>query len=149
DAVDVLEGLQNVVDGDYAEQVKAKDFGGSPYDQEGTAVLLTEAGKLIRDFSVGPAVSISRLRERLEPLANQKAVYVNALMDERGTPTDPGLGLLRFAVGRLDEGAGTSAEQRLKTVNSLRTLVEEAYALREEWRRNGPDKLGDAELFTF
>jgi DNA-binding HxlR family transcriptional regulator len=149
DAADVLEGLQNVVDGDYAEQVRVKDSGGPPYDQDGTAILLAEARKLIRDFSAGPAVSISRLREQLEPLANQKAVYANALMDERGTPTDPGLGLLRFAIGRLDDGIAVLAEQRLNAAASLRALVEEAFVVREEWRRNGPARLGDADLFTF
>jgi len=46
-------------------------------------------------------------------------------MDERGTPTDPGLGLLRFAMGRLDDGATLRAQERLDAAPALRTLVEE------------------------
>jgi hypothetical protein len=149
DAADLLQGLQDVVDGDYAEQVKAKDHGGPPYDQNGTAVLLQEARKLIRDFTVGPTVSTERLRELLEPLVREKAVYASVLMNERGTPTDPGLGLLRFAIGRLDDGAALHAERRLEATPSLRALVEEAFQLRNEWRQDGPAKLGDADLFTF
>jgi hypothetical protein len=149
DAADLLQGLQDVVDGDYAEQVKAKDHAGPPYDQHGAAVLLHEARKLIREFSTGPTVSTDRLRELLEPLAREKTVYASVLMNERGAATDPGLGLLRFAIGRLDDGAALRAEQRLDAAAALRDLVEEAFRLRAEWRQDGPAKLGDAELFTF
>jgi hypothetical protein len=70
-------------------------------------------------------------------------------MNEKGTPTDPGLGLLRFAMARLDEGASLQAQQRLDGAAALRSLVEEAFRLREEWRASGPARLGDAELFNF
>lgn len=70
-------------------------------------------------------------------------------MAERGTPPDPGLGLLRFALNRLDENASLHAQQRLEAATTLRALVEEAYRLREEWRTTGPTKLGDPDLFTF
>ncbi len=63
--------------------------------------------------------------------------------------TYPGLGLLRFAMNRLDENASTDAERRLNSVTSLRALVEEAYKLREEWRAAGPKKVGDKDLFGF
>jgi hypothetical protein len=149
DAADLLQGLQDVVDGDYAEQVKAKDHGGPPYDQHGTAVLLQEARKLIREFTTGPTVSTDRLKELLEPLSREKTVYASVLMTERGTTTDPGLGLLRFAIGRLDDGAALRAEQRLDAAPTLRALVEEAFQLREGWRQDGPAKLADTDLFTF
>ena len=149
EAADCLEGLQDAVNGDYAEQVKTRDRSGPPYDQQGTAILLNEACKLLRAFETDSEVSVQRLRELLGPLTTQKAVYANVLMDERGTPTDPGLGLLRFAMGRLDDGATLRAQERLDAAPSLRTLVEEACRLREEWRRDGPGRLGDADLFAF
>jgi hypothetical protein len=149
EAADCLEGLQDAINGDYAEQVKTRDRSGPPYDQQGTAILLNEACKLLRAFETDSEVSVQRLRELLAPLTTQKAVYANALMDERGTPTDPGLGLLRFAMGRLDDGATLRAQEQLDAAPSLRTLVEEACRLREEWRRDGPDRLGDADLFAF
>jgi hypothetical protein len=137
------------VNSDYAEKVKDKDHGGPPYDRDGTAVLLQEARKLIRDFTTGPAVSTDRLKELLEPLVREKIVYGSVLMNERGMATDPGLGLLRFAIGRLDDGATLRAEQRLGAAHSLRALVEEAFQLRAEWRQDGPAKLGDADSFAF
>jgi hypothetical protein len=149
DAADLLEGLQALIDGDYAEQVRARDQGGVPYDQNDTAVLLTEARRLLAELKTAPQVSIARLRERLEPLARARAEYASALMDERGTPSDPGLGLLRFAIGRLDNGAPLRAQQRLSGATALRAVVEEAAKLREEWRREGPNKLGDPGLFEF
>jgi hypothetical protein len=149
DAADLLEGLQDMVQGDYAEQVKARDQGGPPYDQQGMAVLLHEAQKILNVCKTGPEVSTDRLREVLEPLSREKAAYANVLMDERGTPIDPGLGLLRFAMGRLDDGAPLRAQQRLDAAPSLRALVEEAFKLRQEWRQDGPGTLGDADLFAF
>lgn len=149
DAGEVVEGLQDLVTTDYAEQVRAKDQGGAPFDAAGKAVLLQEALKLIDGLECGPEVSIMRLKELLDPLAGQKAAYATLLMNEKGTPTDPGLGLLRFAMARLDEGASLQAQQRLDGAAGLRSLVEEAYRLREEWRESGPTRLGDAELFNF
>ena len=67
-------------------------------------MLLQEALTLINGLEDGPEVSTTRLKELLEPLAEQKAAYASLLMDEKGTPIDPGLGLLRFAMARLDEG---------------------------------------------
>src|SRR4029077_8104172 len=126
EAADCLEGLQDTVNGDYAEQVRAKDRSGPPYDPHGTAILLNEACKLLRAFETDSDVSGQRLHDLLEPLATQKAVYANDLMNERGTPTDPGLGLLRFAMGRLDDEGTLRAQERLEAAPSLRTLVEEA-----------------------
>ena len=40
-------------------------------------------------------------------------------------------------------------QQRLQAAVTLRALVEEAYKLREEWRTNGPQRLGDSDLFGF
>jgi hypothetical protein len=57
--------------------------------------------------------------------------------------------LLRFAVGRLDDGATLHAQQRLDATPSLRELVEAAFKLCQEWRQSGPVALGDAELFAF
>ena len=113
EAADCLEGLQDAVNGDYAEQVKARDRSGPPYDQHGTAILLNEACQLLRAFETDSEVSVQRLRELLAPLAAQKAVYANVLMNERGTSTDSGLGLLRFAMGRLDEGSTLRAQEQL------------------------------------
>jgi hypothetical protein len=149
DADDSLVGLQDMVNGDYAEQVKAKDQGGPPFDQAGAPILLTEARKLIRDLHDGPVVSTAKLREKLDPLEGQKAVYAGELMGERGTALDPGLGLLRYAMNRLDSNASLHAEQRLQAATTLRALVEEAHKLREEWRSSGPQKLGDSDLFGF
>lgn len=149
DAGEVLEGLQDLVNTDYAEQVRAKDQGGAPFDVAGKPVLLDEAVKLIDALESGPEVSTTRLKELLDPLAGQKAAYATLLMNEKGTPTDPGLGLLRFAMARLDEGASLLAQQRLDAADGLRALVEEAFRLREEWRSSGPARLGDAELFNF
>jgi hypothetical protein len=149
EADDSVVGLQDMVGGDYAEQVKAKDQGGPPFDQSGSPVLLNEARKLIRDLHDGPVVSTARLREKLEPLAGQKALYAGELMAERGSAIDPGLGLLRYAMNRIDQNASLHAEQRLQAAVTLRALVEEAYKLREEWRTNGPQRLGDSDLFGF
>lgn len=149
DAGEVLEGLQDLVETDYAEQVRAKDQGGAPFDAAGNPVLLQEAMNLVEALENGPQVSITRLKELLDPLAGQKAAYAILLMSEKGTPTDPGLGLLRFAMARLDEGAWLQAEQRLDGTAALRLLVEEAFRLREEWRDSGPARLGDIELFNF
>lgn len=148
-AEEVLEGLQDLVQTDYAEQVRSKDQGGAPFDAAGKPVLLQEALKLISGLESGPQVSISRLQELLDPLASQKAAYATVLMNEKGSPNDPGLGLLRFAMARLDEGASLVAQQRLDSAAALRSLVEEAFRLREEWRTSGPARLGDAELFNF
>lgn len=149
DAIEMLEALQDLVESDYAEQVKNKDQGGAPFDSTGAAILLAEAKRLIVALHDGPEVSTTRLRERLEPLSGQKSLYATELMAERGLPSDPGLGLLRFAMNRLDENASTDAERRLNSVTSLRALVEEAYKLREEWRAAGPQKVGDKDLFGF
>ncbi len=148
-ADEVVEGLQDLVNTDYAEQVRAKDQGGAPFDAHGHAVLLQEALKLIDALENGPEVSTTRLKELLDPLAGQKAAYANLLMNDKGSPTDPGLGLLRFAMARLDEGASLQAQQRLDAATGLRPLVEEAFKLREEWRISGPAKLGDPDLFNF
>ena len=148
-ANDSLVGLQDMVGGDYAELVQSKDQGGAPFDSEGEPVLLRQACRLIRELHEGAEVSVSRLRERLKPLENQRAVYASELMAERGTPSDPGLGLLRFAMNRLDQSASLHAQQRLDSSTTLRGLVEEAFRIREEWKSAGPAKLGDPELFTF
>jgi hypothetical protein len=149
DAGEVLEGLQDLVETDYAEQVRAKDQGGAPFDPTGKPLLLQEALKLVDALESGPQVSTTRLKELLDPLAGQKVAYATLLMNEKGSPTDPGLGLLRFAMARLDEGASLQAQQRLDGAAALRSLVEEAFRLREEWRASGPARLGDAELFNF
>lgn len=149
DAGEILEGLQDLVETDYAEQVRAKDLGGAPFDATGKPVLLQEAMKLVDALENGPQVSTTRLKELLDPLAGQKAAYATLLMNEKGTPIDPGLGLLRFAMARLDEGASLQAQQRLDAAVTLRSLVEEAFRLREEWRTSGPARLGDPELFNF
>jgi hypothetical protein len=149
DAGEVLEGLQDLVSTDYAEQVRGRDQGGAPYDPTGKPVLLEEALKLIDGLESGPEVSTTRLKELLDPLAGQKAAYATVLMNEKGTPADPGLGLLRFALARLDVGASLQAQERLDATTGLRSVVEEAYRLREEWRSSGPARLGDAELFSF
>lgn len=148
-AGEVLEGLQDLVNTDYAEQVRARDQGGAPFDAHGNPVLLHEAQKLIDALENGPEVSTTRLKELLDPLAGQKAAYATLLMNDKGTPTDPGLGLLRFAMARLDEGALLQAQQRLDAAMGLRPLVEEAFKLREEWRSSGPARLGDPDLFHF
>jgi hypothetical protein len=148
-AGEVVEGLQDLVNTDYAEQVRAKDQGGAPFDAHGHPVLLHEALKLIDALESGPEVSTTRLKELLDPLAGQKAAYANLLMNDKGSPTDPGLGLLRFAMARLDEGALLQAQQRLDAATGLRPLVEEAFKLREEWRSSGPARLGDPDLFNF
>src|SRR5690606_24652937 len=96
DAIEMLEALQDLVESDYAEQVKNKDQGGAPFDSAGAAILLAEAKRLIVALHDGPEVSTTRLRERLEPLSGQKSLYATELMAERGLPSDPGLGLLRF-----------------------------------------------------
>jgi len=44
-------------------------------------------------------------------------------------------------MGRLDDGATLRAQERLDAAPALRTLVEEAGWLREEWRRDGPGRL--------
>jgi len=149
DAGDVLEGLQDLVETDYAEQVRGKDQGGAPFDVAGKAVSLQEAMKLVDALDNGPQVSTTRLKELLDPLSGQKAAYATLLMNEKGTPTDPGLGLLRFAMARLDEGASLQAQQSLDGAATMRSLVEEAFRLREEWRSSGPARLGDTELFNF
>jgi hypothetical protein len=149
DAEEVLQGLQDLVQGDYAEQVRSKDQGGAPFDAASKPVLLNEAIKLVEALETGPQVSTTRLRELLDPLSGQKAAYANLLMNEKGTSTDPGLGLLRFAMARLDEGASLAAQQRLDAAATMRSLVEEAFRLREEWRTSGPTRLGDPELFSF
>ncbi|WP_146506117.1 hypothetical protein [Rubinisphaera italica] len=148
EASESLEVLQDVVSEDYADKVKQQDAGGRPFDDEGQAVLLKSARKLIREFREGGGNSAARLREQLEPLSEQKSIYAGELMSERGTPTDPGLGLLRYAMNRLDTNA-TNAHNRLESAGTLRELVEAAYKLREEWRTTGPEKMGDAELFGF
>jgi uncharacterized protein YhaN len=149
DAQDLLEGLEALVAGDYAERVKAKDVGGAPYDRDGNPVLLQEAQRMLQEVKTGGEVSTTNLARLLEDLSRGKAEYASQLMSERGTPADPGLGLLRFAMGRLEEGATLSAEERLAEAGSLRELVEEAFKLREEWRSEGPEKLGDRALFEF
>ena len=152
DAGEVVEGLQDLVNTDYAEKVRANDQGGAPFGNDaGKPVLLQEAAREIdrRVGEDGPEVSTTRLKEFLDPLTDQKAAYANLLMNERGSPTDPGLGLLRFAMARLDEGASLQAQQRLEAATGLRPLVEEAFKLREEWRTSGPARLGDPELFNF
>ena len=149
DAGEILEGLQDLVETDYAEQVRGKDQGGAPFDAAGKAVLLQEAMKLVDALDNGPQVSTTRLKELLDPLSGQKAAYATLLMNEKGTPTDPGLGLLRFAMARLDEGASLQAQQSLDGAATMRSLVEEAFRLREEWRSSGPARLGDTELFNF
>jgi len=148
-ANDSLTGLQDMVSGDYSEVIRSRDQGGPPFDQSGEPILLKQARNLIRDLHVGAEVSTVRLRERLEPLANQRSVYASELMAEQGTPSDPGLGLLRFAMNRIDANSSLHAQQRLEAATTLRALVEEAYRLREEWRTAGPLKLGDDDLFMF
>lgn len=148
-ADEVVEGLQDLVNADYAEQVRAKDRGGAPFDAHGHPVLLQEALKSIDGLENGPEVSTARLKELLDPLAGQKAAYANLLMNDKGSPTDPGLGLLRFAMARLDEGASLQAQRRLDAATGLRPLVEEAFKLREEWGSSGPARLGDPDLFNF
>ena len=148
-AGEVLEGLQDLVETDYADQVRAKDQGRAPFDDVDKPVLLQEAMKLVALLEKGAEVSTARLKELLDPLAGEKPAYVNLLMGERGTPTDPGLGLLRFAMARLNEGASLQAQQRLDGAATLRSLVEEAFRLREEWRSSGPALLGDGDLFNF
>jgi hypothetical protein len=149
DAGEILEGLQDLIDTDYAEQVRAKDQGGPPFDASDKPVLVQDAMRLLEEIDQGPAVSRIRLQELLEPLAGEKAAYASILMQEKGTPADPGLGLLRFAMARLDEGSSLAAQQCLDRTVTLRSLVEEAYRLREEWRVSGPARLGDAALFGF
>jgi hypothetical protein len=149
EATDVLEGLIDNLDGDYAEQVRNCDRGAAPFDLEGNPTLLNDAKRLIEELESSPNVSTQRLRELLEPLSRAKGEHVNVLMQDEGTPSDPGLGLLRFAVARLDETSSLNAQERLEGSASLRALVEEAAELRDEWRTTGPAKLGDPSLFTF
>jgi hypothetical protein len=149
EAEEMLEALEQNVEGDYAEQVLQKDQGGSPFGPDGQAKLLGEARDLIRQFNENSEVTVSRLRDKLNELSEARRTYSGQLLEERGTPADPGLGLLRFAVGRLDEGASVQAQRRLENTTTLRELVEEAAKLREEWRGTGPSKLGDPELFQF
>jgi len=148
-AGDLLEGLNDVVATDYAEKVKEKDQGGPPFDRSGNPVLLGEALRLIHELQTSPQLSTARLAELLEPLGGAKAAHVSILLNEKGTPTDPGLGLLRFAIARLDQQASLVAQQRLDATATLRAVVDEAYRLREEWRAYGPSKLGDPDLFAF
>jgi len=149
EAQETLEGLQDNVDGDYAELVRREDHGGSPFDQDGTATLLRVARQLLSMLKTGPEVSTVRMEERLERLSGARSEYAHTLMSERGEPNDPGLELLRCAVGLMDEAATILAERRLEEAATLRSLVEEAAKLRDEWRSEGPRRLGDEELFRF
>jgi hypothetical protein len=149
EAREMCEALEQNVEGDYAEQVLQKDQGGSPFGPDGQAKLLRAARELLRQLNENSEVTVTRLRDKLNELADARRTYSAQLLEERGTPADPGLGLLRFAVGRLDQGASVQAQRRLENTTTLREVVEEAAKLREEWRRAGPDKLGDAELFQF
>lgn len=148
EAQDLVEVLQDVVDGDYSDKVTSEDSGGPPFDEDGQAILLKAAKKLIREYREGAGNSAKRLEEKLEPLGQQKNIQAGELMSHKGTPADPGLGLLRYAMNRLDPNA-SHAHDRLESAVTLRALVEEAYKLREEWRESGPDKMGDDDLFAF
>jgi hypothetical protein len=149
EAEEMRDALQQNLEGDYAEQVLQKDQGGSPFGPDGQAKLLQEARGLIRQLNENSEVTVTRLRDKLNELSDARRTYSAQLLEERGTPTDPGLGLLRFALGRLDEGASVRAQRRLENTTTLREVVEEAARLRDEWRRAGPEKLGDPELFQF
>ena len=149
EAEEMQEALVQNLSGDYAEQVMQKDQGGSPFGPDGKAKLLGAARDLLRQLYDSSEVTVARLREKLDSLSQAKRQYSQQLMEERGTPTDPGLGLLRFVVGRLDEGASVQSQRRLEAAATLREVVEEAARLREEWRQVGPQKLGDPGLFQF
>src|SRR5262249_48965190 len=146
EAKEMCEALEQNLEGDYAEQVLQKDQGGSPFGPDGQAKLLREARELLRQLNENSEVTVTRLRDKLNELAAARRTYSAQRLEERGTPADPGLGLLRFAVGRLDQGASVQALRRLENTTTLREVVEEAAKLREEWRQAGPGKLGDPEL---
>ena len=149
DARDMMESMQDLIDGDYSELVRQNDKGGAAFDAEQRPIMLNAARELLQALWEGGKVSIALVREEIEKLEVVRKQYVVSLMQDRGTPSDPGLGLLRFAINRLDASATTAAQQRLEQTQTLRELIQTAYAIRQEWRTLGPDKLGDSALFDF
>ena len=149
EATDLVDSLMDNVNGDYAELIRQKDAGGASFDSQNEPRLLKAAKKILSQLWEGGEVCVTVATQKVEELEGARKQYAAKLMQDQGTPSDPGLGLLRFAVARLDQNSTTLAEQRLEKTATFRNLIEEAYAIREEWRELGPAKLGDPDLFRF